>query len=166
MGTGRRLSDTRGGPDIDFLERCVAVRRDRGKARGLFVKLWNREGTAEQAQRWLACLRELAPRYFDTHPGAYLQDRVAARPAYDTLRAHLGPQPSKEQLVALVGAMQERLRSGEKAGPSDEAVLWVLHESIPQLCVRYRPVGALPAGRTAADMVEEALAGRPLTFAL
>lgn len=164
---GAHLDDTRGVPGIGFLELCVTVRRDRGKARSLYVKLWNREGTTEQAQRWLARLRELAPRYFDSHPGAYLRALVDARPAYDRLRAQLGPQPSKDHLVALVSMMQERLHEGaEDPGETHEAALWVLHESIPQLRVWYRPADKVPTGRTPADMVEQALAGHPLIFTL
>jgi hypothetical protein len=163
---GAHLDDTIGTPDIGFFERCVSAPRDVDEAWGLFVKLWNREGSTNQAQQWLAQLRTLAPHYFRTHSGGYLQVRVDARPAYEKLRAQFGAQPSKDQLVALVTAEQERLLNREEEGEAHEAALWVLYESIPHLQVRYWPADKVPAGRTPSDMVEQALAGHPLTFAL
>ncbi len=151
-----------GTPDVRFALRCVSASRDRREAQDLLIKLWNREGTIAQANQWLARLKEIAPRYFHSHPGGYLERRVAAQDAYERVRAQVGDRPSRAQLVTLVS----KLQYGEGTEEDQEAWLWVLYESIPNLEVRYWPSAKLPAGRTATDMVEQAFAGHPLVFAV
>ena len=91
-----------GRPDVGFFLSCVSALEDLGAAHELFVKLWNREGTTAQAEQWLAQLKQIAPIFFRYHSGGYLELRVAARPAYDRVRAQMGDRLSKDQLIRLV----------------------------------------------------------------
>jgi len=65
---------------------AVNMHEDDTEEQDLLSKIWNSEGTIEQAEQWLMRLKQIDPPYGYTHSGWYLELQVRARPVYDRVQ--------------------------------------------------------------------------------
>jgi hypothetical protein len=142
---------------VGLVVRFTSTQEDKAEAHDLFLKLSNKEGTTEQAEQWLARLKAIAPRYFETHPGSNFDVAVKARRPYERLRARLGARLSKRQLMTLVRQLQRREGTEEE----QEAWHWLVEESIPNATVSFQDDYRSPK-----EIIEHALATHEIIFGL
>ncbi len=85
----------------------------------LLDKLEHGEGTTEDAERWVARLKDIDPLFHSSDYMLGLESGVKARRIVDQLTAEMGNKLTKNQLVALVAKVQRG------AGTEEELHAWL-----------------------------------------
>jgi hypothetical protein len=125
--------------------------------RDLLDKLERAEGTTEDAERWVARLKEIDPLFESSDYMLGLESGVRARRILDRLVAEIGNTPTKDQLVDLVAKVQGG------AGAEEEIHAWLtfVDRHVPAPTVSDLIYYSDPE-LSAEEVIEQAFAYRPI----
>jgi hypothetical protein len=135
---------------------------DKDEKLDLTTKLLDGKGTLEEAEQWIARLKDIDP-YFESSDLMLSLERgvKASRKALE-LAAEIGQKLNREQLIGLV----EKLLSGEGTEEEVEAWLILLEQNVldPQIgdYIYWPQYHGLDDDRTAAQIVDKALSYKPI----
>jgi len=131
------------------------VKKD--ERRTLVAKLRDGEGTTEEAEGWVARLKEIDPLFHSSDYMLGLDRGVKARRIVDQLLTQMGDKPTKDQLVELVAKLQR----GEGTEEEDEAWLMFIDRNVPAPTVSDFIYYSDPE-LSAKEVIERAFAYRPI----
>jgi hypothetical protein len=125
--------------------------------RELLDKLERAKGTTEDAERWVARLKEIDPLFEASDYMISLERGVRARRILDRLVADIGDEPSRDQLVDLVA----RVQGG--GGTEEEIHAWLMfvERHVPDPSVSDLIYHSDPE-LSAEEVIERASAYRPI----
>jgi hypothetical protein len=95
--------------------------------RELLNRLERGEGTTEEAERWVARLKEIDPLFHSSDYMLGLERRVRARRILDQLTTEMGDTPTRGQLVGLV----VKLRRAAGTEEENDAWLELIKRNVP-----------------------------------
>jgi hypothetical protein len=135
----------------------MANESERAERRALIAKLGRREGTIDEAERWVARLKELDPLFYGSDYMLGLERDVRARRIYDQFVAELGDNLSRSQLVDLVAKVQR------VEGAEEEIHAWMelLERNVPDPYVSDLIFNSKEE-LTAEEVIERAFAYQPI----